>query len=317
MNENLYKVLELLYQNKDGRCSGEDIGQRLGMSRAGVGKHINTLKKFGFNIISGTKTGHMLKDDRDVLNEYYIRLKLCEKNICIPVIFKQKTSSTNIDGKESAAKFKNAVIVAQTQTGGRGRKERAFLSDFGGLYFSYIISPQNLKPYDALKTVLLCGIAVCRVCKKSGIDAKLKWPNDVMAGDKKLCGILAEMVSSSDILQHLILGIGINVNNEIHKNISTAISYKELKNKEYKRAEILADCIFELNNIFSEFCNSGFEQFTNEYKNLSNTLGKEVKIVENEKSFTAIAQDLDRDGFLIVKTKDGEMRLVTADVSIR
>lgn len=317
MNDNTYSVLKFLYLNLNKNCSGEDLGTKLNMSRAGISKHIKVLKNLGFNIVSGTKTGHVLYDDKDILNEYYIKLKLENVPVNLPVIYKKTTVSTNLDGKECADKIKNGIIVASFQTGGRGRKERVFISDEGGLYFSYIISPINLKPYDALKTVLLCGIAVCRVCKKYGIEAFLKWPNDVMASDKKICGILAEMISSSDILQHLILGIGINVNNDISFAIPTAVSLKEINKKTYKRAEVLADTVQELNGIFGLFYKYGFGYFLNEYKALSNTLGKTIKVTENEKTYTATAIDIDQSGFLIIKTEEGESRLITADVSIR
>lgn len=316
MNDNTYEVLKFLFKNAGKACSGEELGIKLGMSRAGISKHIKTLKALDFNIISGTKTGHILYDDRDILNEYYIKLKLNSLGIDLPAIYKKSTGSTNLDGKECAGKLKNGLVVASAQTGGRGRKERVFLSEDGGLYFSYILSPANLKPYDALKTVLLCGIAVCRVCEKYKVQALLKWPNDVMVNDKKICGILAEMISSSDVLQHLILGIGINVNNQV-KQVPTATALIELCGKTFKRAEVLADTVLEINTIFKTFYDTGFKYFLDEYKNLSNTLGKTVKVLENDKSYCATAIDIDSDGFLIVKTEEGKSRLITADVSIR
>lgn len=316
MNENTYKVLKILYDNLGCACSGEELGLKLKMSRAGVLKHIKKLKALNFNIISGTRTGHTLFDDKDLLNEYYISLKLNSLNIDLPVIYKETTGSTNLDAKDIAAKLKHGLIVASFQTKGRGRKERVFISKEGGLYFSYIISPQNLKPYDALKTVLFCGIAVCRVCKKYGIEAKLKWPNDVMVNDKKICGILIEMISSSDILQYLILGIGINVNNDLTDVISTASSLQKIGGKTYRRAEILAEIILELDKIFDDFLKNGSSCLMDEYKGYCNTLNKTIKVVENEKEFIAIAIDIDSEGFLIVKTQNGESRLVTADVSI-
>lgn len=316
MNENTYSVLKFLYNNINKACSGEGIGLKLNMSRAGVLKHVKKLKSLNFNIVSGTKAGHTLIDDRDLLNEYYINLKLNCSGINLPVIYKEATGSTNLDAKEIAAKVKKGLVVANFQTSGRGRKERAFISKEGGLYFSYIIIPKNLKPYDALKTVLLCGIVVCRVCKRYGIDAKLKWPNDVIVKDKKICGILTEMISSSDILQHLILGIGININNDMTDVMPTAASLQKISGKTFKRAEILAETIMELDNIFSEFFKSGFSNLLTEYKSLSNTLGKKIKVIENEREYLAEAVDIDSEGFLIIRTESGESRLITADVSV-
>lgn len=315
MNENLYKILKILYQNSDNYCSGQSLGNSLNISRAAVSKYIKMLKTLGFSIVSKEKQGHIFYDNADILNQYYIRLKLEEQNINLPVIFLEITSSTNLDAKQLAPKIKTGLIVSRIQSAGRGRKERIFSSEDGGLYFSYVSTPPNLKPYDAVKTVLLSGIAVCRVLNKY-VNSFLKWPNDVMAGEKKICGILAEMICSSDILQYLIVGIGININNDVKKDVLTACSLKDF-NISVKRADILAHVIKELIDIFNEFYVSDFKMFLPEYKSLSNTLGKQVKIIENEDSFEAFAEDIDENGFLIVKTGKGLLKLVTADVSIR
>lgn len=315
MNENLYKILKFLYQNSSNYCSGQTLGNNLNISRVAVSKYIKTLKAFGFNIISKEKQGHALYDNADIINEYYIRLKLEEINISLPVIFFETTNSTNLDAKSVAPEMKTGLVVAKTQSAGRGRKERIFSSEDGGLYFSYITTPPNLKPYDAVKTVLLSGIAVCRVLSRY-IETFLKWPNDVMIHEKKVCGILSEMICSSDILQHLILGVGININNNANKDVSTACSLKDL-NIFTKRVDILAQIIEELINIFNEFYTLGFKPFLNEYKSYSNTLGKKVKIIENEDSFEAYAEDIDENGFLVVRTGQDLLKIVTADVSIR
>jgi len=315
MNENLYKILKILYLNSNDYCSGQSLGNLLYISRAAVSKYIKTLKSLGFNIASKEKQGHKFCDDVDILNEYYIRLKLEEQNINLPVTFLKETNSTNLDAKELAPKVKNGLVVAGMQNAGRGRKERVFSSESGGLYFSYISTPPNLKPYDAVKTVLLSGIAVCRVLNRY-VKTFLKWPNDVMAGEKKICGILAEMICSSDILQYLIAGIGININNDVKKDVLTACSLKDF-NIFVKRADILAQTMKELTDIFNEFYALGFKAFLDEYKSYSNTLGKQVKIIENEDSFEAFAEDIDESGFLVVRNQQGLSKVITADVSIR
>ncbi len=307
----IYLMLSL----RPGYVSGEAMGERLGISRAAVGKHIQRLKDMGFDISSSPRSGHMLTGDKDIYNGYTVRRALERAGVKIPVLFLENTASTNTYAKQTAVPAPEFLVVAREQTGGRGRKNRAFESAAGGLYSSYVCVPSELSPYDGIKAVLAAGCAVAAALENAGADGVgLKWPNDVLIGGKKVSGILCEMVSSSDRVEKLVLGTGINVSNKLPQNLSEIAASLEQLGCDVQPSALLADYVVQLRQRLKLLCAGEFSAVLQEYRSRCITVGRNVKVTEGGKELAGIASGVDDDGFLRVVTAEGEERVISGDV---
>lgn len=314
--DNAFEIYKLL-RSGSGAVSGESMGERLNISRAGVSKHITRLKKMGFDISSISHNGHTLTHKMSDYNAYTVQYELFKQDIPLPVHFLESTFSTNTDAKTQKYSEAEGLIVARKQQSGRGRKERVFVSEAGGIYMSYFAVPKNIRPYDAVKAVLLAGIAVTETLNSFGANAKLKWPNDVLVDGKKICGILCEMMTSSDHVQKLILGMGINIDNEMQGDVANvATSLKQLGLNADKNL-IIAKTIKRLKELLTLLEEGRTEELLTLYLSHSLTIGLKVRVIEDGKVTEGIAEGIDGDGFLMVRTNDGLLKVVNADVSIR
>lgn len=238
----------------------------------------------------------------------------------LDVKFFDEIASTNTASKSVELGENNCLVVSKVQTSGKGRRGRNFASTEDGIYMSLIYKPKKMKINKGLKSVLLAGVSVCELLKEYGIEAYLKYPNDCIVNGKKICGILCEMVSDAEYIEKLIIGIGVNVNNEVFDETlkDIAISMKMVKNKSYMRDIIIGKLTSILIKRLRQAETDDFEEVLEEYKKYSNTLNKEIKVIEDENNFYfGKATGIDSNGFLIVETNDGEKRVVSADVSIR
>ena len=308
-----FKVLELLC-HADGAVSGEEIGTRLGLSRSAVCKHIGKLRGVGFSIESTTNVGHRLRFDRDLYNAYTLALALKAEGMEMPVSFLETVDSTNLEAKRAGYEQAEGLVAARRQT---GRKSRGFSSEAGGLYFSYYCRPAHLLPYDAVKAVLTAGLSVAEALRECGADAGIKWPNDVLIGGKKVCGILCEMISGADEVQKLILGIGINVKNDLPPELAETAASLKVLGLDIDCASLCASVVRRLREYLGLLEAGEFPRIAEKYNACSLTLGRTVNVVEERKSFTARAVGLDVNGFLRVDTGAGEELVVTGDVTIR
>ena len=220
------------------------------------------------------------------------------------IIRYKKLAST----QEKAKKLKRAedftVVVADRQTSGKGTKGRSFSSSLGGLYLSVIrLYPCEAK--EAFSIMVSSAVAVIKTLKAFGVSAKIKWPNDIYLCGKKLCGILIENTVSGEEISKSVVGIGINVNSEIPKDLKEiAISLKEILNAELDLKSVLATLLYNLTLDFG----------IDEYKKHSFVLGKEITVIKGEEVYKAVAKDVSEKGELILES--GEI-LSSAEVSIR
>ena len=209
------KILSAL-QKADDYLSGEALSEQLGITRSAIWKHINKLKKEGYAIHAVRNRGYKLLALPDVLNAEVLAKELEGCVIGHPLITLKTVDSTNEEikrrAKEGAAH--GLVVTAEEQTAGKGRFGRQWCAGHdGGLYFSVLLRP-DLPPADIASITLASGYAVCLAVREfTGLPAEIKWPNDIIIGTKKLCGILTEMAAQSDKVDYVVIGIGINVNN--------------------------------------------------------------------------------------------------------
>lgn len=319
-------VLEELRKNKNEYLSGEELSKKLNVSRTSVWKHINKLKKEGYTIDSSTNKGYMLIEAPSTLYPAEIKRLLDTKIIGKEIIFVESVNSTNNYGKKICEKdfIEGTLIITEEQTMGRGRLGRQWASPKGeGIWVSILLKP-NMKPEQASQITLLAACAVAKSMRKMlEADALIKWPNDIVISGKKVCGILTEMGAEIDVINYLIIGIGINANMDekffIDNDLKTATSIKIEKGSAIDRKALLAEVISNFEVLYLNFLDShSIEGLLGSYKEISATIGKEVRLIYNKCELMGTAVDINRLGQLVVKLTDGKtISLNSGEVSVR
>jgi BirA family biotin operon repressor/biotin-[acetyl-CoA-carboxylase] ligase len=199
------------------------------------------------------------------------------------------------------------VVIAEAQTRGRGRLGRDWLSPEGGLYFTIVLRPR-MNPACAPRVNLMAAVVVATTIRKLfGLRAELKWPNDVLIEGRKVCGILAEMDAEMDVINFVNVGIGINANTSVPQFERTATSLKDVLGRKVSRTELLRALLAEIDRRERLLMQAGLLK---EWKRLSVTLGREVRIVSLDEEVTGQAVDIDPMGALVVRDKKGSLRAV-------
>ncbi len=316
------KILEEL-KKTDEYISGEELGERLGVSRAAIWKSIQKLKQKGYIIEAISNKGYYLVPEQDLYNAIEIKEALNTKLIGKQLYFCDEVDSTNNDIRKRAreGEKEGTVVVAEIQTAGKGRRGKTWQSPKGtGIWFSILLRP-NITPPEAPLLTLLAGLAVCRaVQQQTGLEAQIKWPNDILIAGKKICGILTELDAEMDSVHFIITGIGINVNIESFPEElqQTATSLKIEKGENISRKKILIAVIEEFEKIYLQYEKEcSFLTFREEYKKNCINIGKELKVLSKQ-PFTAKGIDITEQGELIVEKSTGErVTVLSGEVSIR
>jgi BirA family biotin operon repressor/biotin-[acetyl-CoA-carboxylase] ligase len=236
----------------------------------------------------------------------------------------EKLSSTNTSAKQQARKGakEGTTIIAETQTQGRGRLKRPWISPRGGIWLSVILRPAT-PVADVPKITLTAAVAVARTLRKMfGLKAEIKWPNDVLIDSKKVCGILTEATLKEKTVDFAIVGIGINANfprDVLPKELQTAATtLKEALKRDIDQEKLVCILLKELEDRYKMFKEGRFEELLNEWRGMANFLGKEVEIASFGEKFRGVAVDIDEYGALIVKLANGTTRkILSGDVSLR
>ena len=303
VNEIEGKILRA-FQDSGDYVSGETLSRVLGISRVSIWKHIRSPKEDGY-IVEASHKGYRLISSPDLLLP-------CEFPGWERKIHHFRELSSTMDvARELARKGADAgtIVIAECQTQGKGRLSREWLSPEGGIYFSVILRPQ-ISPIYAPRINLMASIAVATTIRKLfGLKAELKWPNDVLIEGKKVCGILAEMDAEVDAINFVNLGIGINVNSSVPQFEKTATSLKDELGKEISRKEFLSSVLTEMDGQQALLTKADLLE---EWKSISATLNKQVRIVAPGETIEGQAVDIDTNGALIVRSKDGTLRTVVA-----
>jgi BirA family biotin operon repressor/biotin-[acetyl-CoA-carboxylase] ligase len=297
------QILDALRES--GRyVSGQTLSGRLGVSRVSVWKHIRSLRKDGY-VVQSSPRGYRLISSPNLLFPYEFR-DLEQRIYYFPEI-----GSTMDTARELAKKgaLEGTMVIAEAQTLGKGRLSRQWLSSQGGIYFTIILRPR-ISPAYAPRVNLMAAIAVAATIRKLfALDGALKWPNDVLISGKKVCGILAEIDAEIDAVNFVNVGIGINANNSVARVEKTATSLKEELGREISRKEFLTAVIGEMEQRRPLLMKA---DLLREWKELSATLNREVRVVSLGEEITGRAVDIDATGALILKTADGSRRTVLA-----
>lgn len=295
------QILKILRAG-DGIVSGESLSASLGISRVSVWKHIHKLQELGYQI-EATANGYFLIASPDVLYPWEFPEREAE------LAYFPELESTMDKAKDLARKNcpDFTVIIAGIQTNGRGRLRRVWLSDEGGLYFTMVLRP-NIHPLQSSRINFLASLTMARTLQSQyGIDAKVKWPNDILVDGKKICGMLSELEAETDQVAFINIGMGLNVNNDPEIHEPKASSVKSILGREVRRKEILAAFLDEFENRMKK---AEFDQVISEWKQHTATLNQMVKIVTTREETEGMAVDVDENGALIVKLRDGSLKTI-------
>lgn len=311
-------ILEML-RSGTGHISGQQISTEFGLTRAAIWKHIRDLRKKGYIIDVVPNKGYHLASSPDMLFEEEIHCFLSTRTIGETVIFHREIDSTNSVAMLLASDGAphGAVVTSDSQTGGRGRRGRDWFSPPGcNLYMSVILRP-SVSPAEASQIPVISVISVVRVLEKlhTGLPFQIKWPNDILCHGKKVCGILCEMKSDMDQINHVVVGIGINVNvTSMDSCISDiATSLKLETGQEYSRTKLSASLLEELEEIYLEWLQDrNLKRFVEEWERYSLLIGRNVKIETPSETIAGVATGLSDNGSLMVKLPSGTIRKVYA-----
>ncbi|MGP8051736.1 MAG: biotin--[acetyl-CoA-carboxylase] ligase [Desulfobaccales bacterium] len=300
--------------------SGEVLAVRLGLSRAAVWKRINRLKARGYDIAGSPRRGYRLLAATDKLLPEEILLGLKARRLCGPVHHFEEVASTNDLAKELAARGapEGTLVVAEAQSRGRGRLGRRWNSPPGtGLYVSLLLRPP-LPPTEMPQITLTTAVAVARALRRvTGVAPGIKWPNDLLLAGKKLGGILTEMETESEQIRHLVVGLGLNIDNRtfpeelaaLATSLALASGRPLPKNT---RLAILKAWLEEFEDLYERFLARDFSGILEEWRSLTVTLGQRVTVRQGPRAIHGLALEVAPDGALLLETDSGEVVRVTS-----
>ena len=296
------RILSILRAG-NGIVSGETISSALGISRVSIWKHIHKLQESGYDIRS-TPTGYQLTGSPDALFPWEFPGK--EEKIHY---YPEVSSSMDI-ARELARKGSPhfTVVIAGRQTSGRGRLKRVWLSDEGGIFFTMILRPQIPVVLSSRANFMASVVLVKTLREMFGIEAMVKWPNDILVYGQKLSGMLSEMEAEADMVSFVNIGIGLNANNDLSDREPVATSLKQILKRDVSRKEILANYLDALERRIDA---GDYDSVIPEWKNYTCTLNREVKIVTTNGIFSGLATDVDENGSLILKQDNGDIKSVS------
>ena len=317
------KVIEILEQNRGKSISGEQLAERLDVSRGAVWKAVKNLKEEGYAIEAITNKGYCLLPETDVLSEEGI-LPLLKKTSNIHSILTYKTvDSTNQLAKKLALQgvSEGTVVLSEEQTAGKGRMGRSFYSPKqAGIYMSIILRP-TMDASDAVMTTTATSVAVCRAIRNlTGKKPVIKWVNDIYLDGRKITGILTEAVSNFETgeIEHIIIGIGINFKQkeefpeEISDRAGTLFHKEEM---DITRNQLIAAILNEFMDIYYALPS---HTFIKDYKKWSMVLGKEVRFTSDGDWQYGTVENITDHGALKVTLENGNSKILnTGEISLR
>ena len=316
------KILNLLRSSRAGFISGEELARKCGISRTMVWKHIKSLEREGFGIEAVPSQGYKITTVPDILRQGDIRPGLRTTIIGKKIHFLSEVTSTNTLAMEMAADGtpEGTVVIAETQTGGKGRLGRKWISPKGNLYLSVVLRP-NIPMHKAPLITLTGAVAVASAIRTTcGLEAGIKWPNDILLSGKKVSGLLTEMSAEQDRIRHVVLGIGVDVNMEMGelpaevRSVTTTLAAEA--GAKINRTMLLQQVLRDLETWYEKFLINDAEVL-DEWKKLNTTVGNRITVSGTGEALDGLAQGVDGDGRLIVRLDNGTIRTVAAgDVTI-
>lgn len=317
------EILRLL-RSADGYISGQELCNRFGVSRTAVWKAINQLKEAGYEIEAQQNKGYRLMAAPDLMTEAEIKSLMHTDWVAKEVLYFDTIDSTNIKAQEFAEKGypSGTLVVADKQESGKGRRGRSWVSPSGtGIFMTLMIKP-DINPNNASMLTLVAALAVAKaITSVTGEEALIKWPNDIVVNGKKVCGILTEMNAQFDYINHIVVGIGINVHNEsFPEEISQMASSLmiEAGGKRFHRAQIIAETMSYFEQYYDTFLKTqDLSALVREYDELLVNRNKSVRVLDPKEPFDGKAMGITPRGELIVDTWESRKLVSSGEVSVR
>lgn len=302
----LKKLIEILSNAKD-YISGSKIADMLGLSKPMVHKLIDNLRKYGFIVEAHSRKGYrlLMVDDLSLANAY---VRDADNRLKFKVHYVENCSSTQ-DIAETLAEQgvpEGTLVLAERMTKGRGRMGRRWVADVGGLWFTLILKPKFIKGLQLLS--LAAGLSVALSVRSFlGIEAKVKWPNDVIYNERKLAGVLVESKVEADVIKYVLLGIGLNVNNNLPQDLKqTAITLKDLVGYNIPRIPLLKLILKYIDKYYDLLIKGLYKKISDDWEKCSSTVGRYVKVCTvNGEVLEGIAEGINDDGSLVLRLRNG------------
>ena len=316
------KILEVILDNEKEFISGEELSKKLGISRTAIWKHIRILRSQGYNIESVNKKGYRLVDEpTDLLNPQNIYRNLKTKFIGKNARHFETIDSTNDYAKKIGNELRDgSVIISEEQTKGKGRLGRVWESKAGeGIWMSIILKP-NIIPNKAPFITLIAGASIVKALNILGVDAKIKWPNDITINNKKLSGILTELSAEIERVNYIVVGIGMNVKDtdfeEELQDKATSL-YKE--NYNVSRVDIVKEILCQFEKLYLDYIEKDDKKEVLDIcRQYSAIINKEIYVIKNDQKELVDCIGINEEGNLIIKNKDGKLEeIMSGEVSIR
>ena len=317
------EILRLL-RSADGYISGQELCNRFGVSRTAVWKAINQLKEAGYEIEAQQNKGYRLMAAPDLMTEAEIKSLMHTEWVAKEVLYFDTIDSTNTKAQELAEKGypSGTLVVADKQESGKGRRGRSWVSPSGtGIFMTLMIKP-DINPNNASMLTLVAALAVAKaITSVTGEEALIKWPNDIVVNGKKVCGILTEMNAQFDYINHIVVGIGINVHNEsFPEEISQMASSLmiEAGGKRFHRAQIIAETMSYCEQYYDTVLKTqDLSALVREYDELLVNMNKAVRVLDPKEPFDGKAMGITPKGELIVDTWESRKLVSSGEVSVR
>lgn len=318
-------IILALFRGQGGYLSGGEISRTLGVSRTAVWKHISALRDAGYVIDAVPSRGYCLVSAPDIISREEIAAQLKTSIMGRRLVCLMDTGSTNADAfrlaEEGAAE--GTVVMADAQSGGKGRRGRSWASPAGvNLYCSIVLRPR-IMPHEAPQLTFLSAVAVARSIEQvSGLRPEIKWPNDVLIDGGKVAGLLNEMSAETDGINFVILGIGVNLNMTLAQFPSElrhpATSLLVASGRPVGRVRFAATLLNELDRLYADFLAHGFAPVREEWQQYCNARGRNVVVSDAGMEIVhGLFDGIDGDGALLVRRTDGLVeRILSGDVRV-
>lgn len=295
------QILKIL-KNKEGIVSGQVLSDKLGISRVSIWKHIQKLQALGYDIITTAK-GYRLDNSPDV--PYPWEFPGRESKI----VYYPELPSTMDAAKDLARKDcpHFTTVIAERQISGRGRLQREWFSEKGGLYFTMVLRP-DIPPVLSFRVSFLASLTLAGLLHEAfGIDARVKWPNDILVDERKISGMLSELEAEADRVAFINIGVGINVNNDPSTIVPEATSLKRVLGREVSKKDLLSRYLEAFERRMQT---TAFDGIIEEWKQYTVTLNRDVRVVTTHEVLEGRAVDVDDTGALILKCADGSLKKI-------
>jgi len=299
--------------------SGQQLADMLGVSRTAIWKQVNALRSLGYEIQATRNKGYRLLSSPDIPLEAEVAKGLQTTVIGRSLQYFPSLSSTNSYATSLIQKGvdEGTVVVADIQTTGRGRKQRPWSSPSGGLWFSVILYPP-LPPTKAMLVTMASSIAVAETFQQMlGLYAFIKWPNDVLINGKKVCGVLTELDAEMDQLHYMVVGIGINVNNDLEPSLDhIATSLQQEMESKVSRIQLLREILKRLDDYYTLLLRGKGEHIRATWLSYTTLLDKTISVTTVNAELKGTVVSVDDDGSLLLRTERGIERILSGDITL-